>query len=305
MKKLTIEFARQCFLDGGCILLETEYINCDTKMEYRCSCENISYITFSSFQRGHRCVECGLKKMAEKRKPTFESVDKCFEENDCILLETEYKNCDTPMKYICNCGEESKITFYHFKNGQRCRICGIKKSSNKKKFSLKDAKKYFKDNGCKLLEKEYKTVTTPMRYRCSCGNISKISFSKFKNGQRCKKCGRIKMSIKMKGKNNYNYNHNLTDEEREIGRNYPEYREWRTSVYKRDDYTCQKCPQIGGRLVAHHIEGFSNNKDLRVDENNGITFCEDCHHEFHKIYGIKNVNRQQLEEFLRIVPKIN
>ena len=35
-------------------------------------------------------------------------------------------------------------------------------------------------------------------------------------------------------------------------------------------------------------------KDLK----NGITLCRDCHKKFHKIYGKKNNNKGQVEEFI-------
>ena len=35
------------------------------------------------------------------------------------------------MRYICNCGRESKISLLHFKNGKRCKKCGIEKNTGK------------------------------------------------------------------------------------------------------------------------------------------------------------------------------
>ncbi len=82
-------------------------------------------------------------------------------------------------------------------------------------------------------------------------------------------------------------------------RNLKEYKNWRTSVFKRDDYTCQKCDERGLYLEAHHIIPFKfiteeyelsfndiTNKFLILnaskyeklwDINNGITYCKECH----------------------------
>lgn len=49
------------------------------------------------------------------KKLTYEFVKNYFKEQDCELLETEYKNCDTKMKYRCKCGNESTIIFSNFK----------------------------------------------------------------------------------------------------------------------------------------------------------------------------------------------
>jgi hypothetical protein len=71
------------------------------------------------------------------------------------------------------------------------------------------------------------------------------------------------------------------------------YKNWRRSVFQRDDYTCQVCKQRGGTLNADHIFPFSkildkyNIKsvedaeacDFLWDLNNGRTLCRPCHKE--------------------------
>ena len=56
-----------------------------------------------------------------------------------------------------------------------------------------------------------------------------------------------------------------------------EDREWRTAIFKRDDYTCQMCGERGGRLQADHIEPVALRPDLRFDLDNGRTLCVPCH----------------------------
>jgi len=60
-------------------------------------------------------------------------------------------------------------------------------------------------------------------------------------------------------------------------RNSIEYEEWRTKVFERDLYTCQKCDQKGGYLQADHIKRFADYPDLRFELSNGQTLCIDCH----------------------------
>lgn len=54
-------------------------------------------------------------------------------------------------------------------------------------------------------------------------------------------------------------------------------RKWRRSVLERDNYTCQHCFSVGGRLQAHHIKEFATHPDLRFDVDNGLTLCKPCH----------------------------
>lgn len=61
-----------------------------------------------------------------------------------------------------------------------------------------------------------------------------------------------------------------------------EYRQWRKSVFERDNYTCVICGEVGGRINAHHIKLYKDYPKLRLDINNGITLCQECHRIKHK-----------------------
>lgn len=65
-------------------------------------------------------------------------------------------------------------------------------------------------------------------------------------------------------------------------RNTPEYKEWRLSVFERDNFTCADCDIKGGGLNAHHIKKFKDFPKDRYKINNGTTLCIKCHRKRHK-----------------------
>ena len=74
-----------------------------------------------------------------------------------------------------------------------------------------------------------------------------------------------------------------------------EYRLWRDTVFKRDDYTCQDCLCRGGVVNAHHIKPVAQiiaEHGLKSIESivgcnelwnlwNGVTLCYNCHKKRH------------------------
>jgi hypothetical protein len=83
-----------------------------------------------------------------------------------------------------------------------------------------------------------------------------------------------------------------------IARHRIETKLWKKSCLERDDFTCAKTGQRGGKLVVHHINNFAGFPELRTALSNGITLSNTSHIAFHKIYGYNNNTKEQLEEFL-------
>ena len=101
----------------------------------------------------------------------------------------------------------------------------------------------------------------------------------------------------LKEDKNINYKGGITPVNEKIRKSF-EYKDWRKEIFKRDNYTCKKCEQVGKILRAHHIYNFSTNPELRLVISNGLTLCDECHTEFHRIYGKINNNQEQITEYL-------
>ena len=56
-----------------------------------------------------------------------------------------------------------------------------------------------------------------------------------------------------------------------------EYKNWRRSIFIRDEFTCKKCGIKNVRLEVHHIKSYKENINLLFDCNNAITLCHNCH----------------------------
>lgn len=65
----------------------------------------------------------------------------------------------------------------------------------------------------------------------------------------------LQVRLKTSKSNHYNWKGGITSL-REMIRATSENRSWKQEVFKRDNYTCQKCKQVGHYLEAHHIKAF-------------------------------------------------
>ncbi|WP_226035626.1 HNH endonuclease [Aquibacillus saliphilus] len=289
-KKLSYEFVEKFFSDNGCELIDKAYIDARTPMKYRCSCGNKSKIRFDDFRRGKRCRQCGSAKVGKSNQTPYEEAERIFEEQGYKIERVENRNRRLIYFYTCPKGHKDYMYLTSFKKGHRCRQCAIEERGNKYRLDISVVSKIYEDEGCTLIG-DYINYETPVEYLCSCGNIAFGYIKAMKQGIKCG-CGY------KSGSESPNWNPNISQEEREEKRGYPEYHEWVQNVYERDDYICQCCGERGGKLHAHHIYNYSQHKDLRTDLNNGITLCDACHKDFHYFYGYQDNDEFQIKEFI-------
>lgn len=169
-----------------------------------------------------------------------------------------------------------------------------------------------------VLERDYSRPLGNVYWKCLClcGKYHIASGKDIRRGN-TKSCGclirelsseNIKkycaQFINKKGINSPRWRHDLSAEERLMRkkRNLIEnYNEWVKIIHIKCNRNCQKCSS-NKRLEAHHINNFADNILMATDPENGIILCHECHVLFHKIYGKKKNNKEQLLEFLSSIP---
>lgn len=237
----------------------------------------------------------GAKFFFSKNPYTIDNIKLWLKRNsEYSLVSTEYIGANEPLILYCSKHGEFEITWNKLLQGRGCQKC----SNRNKKYTLQEIKELLSEinPNIEILSKEYKDCFTKLTVKCKIdGNVWNVTWHNLlANGNGCPECKRQSF----KGENNHRYNPNLTDEEREIKRNYEEYPIWRECVYKRDGYSCQICNSSkSGELVAHHKNGWNWCKEQRFDVNNGVTLCSDCHKDFHNIYGYGDNTEEQFEEW--------
>jgi len=269
------------------------YIKCKCKI-----CGNEWDSDVSNLLTGYGCMVCsgndkntllGIKKELKEINPNIEILSDCYINNG--------------SKLKCKClidGYEWKANWRHLSQGTGCPICG-----GTKKLSIPEVEKMLGhiNSNIKIIGGTYETARSNLRCKCQiCNNEWEANWSHLKRGHGCPICALENRS----GEHHPRYNPNLTDEERENGRNMigESYTNWRRKVFEKDKYTCQCCgDNKGGNLTSHHLDGYNWAKDKRIDVDNGVTLCKLCHGEFHKIYKYGNNTKEQFKEFMINITK--
>lgn len=113
------------------------------------------------------------------------------------------------------------------------------------------------DKTCEVCNKVYRAFPYLSDTTRFCGKVCRLDW----------------MSMFYRGEKHWNWQGGKTTK-----RSYTrKYRNWRESVFKRDDYTCQICKARGVYIEAHHVKAWAHFPLLRYDIENGQTLCIPCH----------------------------
>ena len=253
----------------------------------------------------------GSNNLDRAKKGYVKFINKLNEQGHTLV--GSYNGTDTKVLIDFHCGHEVySMTPHSYMNGRGCLECArtnsvdIQRKAHTKKENIV-ANKYPQLIGCFANENDVYKYTyasnKQVLLKCPCCGYfknHKIKISDFVNqmtklgngfscdNPKCVNNKKHKESIAHGGKNSYRYNPNITDEEREQGRNIDGYGAWVYNVKSKANYTCDCCGYVGykydGIMRSHHLNDYHSNKELATDINNGVCLCKHCHKFFHVDY---------------------
>ena len=272
-QKHTIVYVKEQFEAEGYELLEDSYINNYTKMKYRCPEGHEHSMSWSSWNKGTRCVYC-----SGMIKPTIEFIRSEFTKEKYKLLTVKYINNEQRLHYICSEGHKHSITWGNFNKGKRCPVC-----AGNARLTIEFVTSEFEKEKYTLLSKAYINAFTKLYYICSEGHKHCITWNNFKKGERCPTC----YENNNFGANTVGWKGGISLEPYcEIWKD----QEFKADIRERDDNKCNNpyCWGTSDKLCIHHID--YDKKNCHPD--NLITVCNSCN-------ARANVNREWHTEFYK------
>ena len=184
--------------------------------------------------------------------------------------------------------EESKrkISETHKRIGFKPKTCHLRG-----KDSFTYGKKWDESRRKKLSERNKRLgLIPPSRKGIKCSKEIRENMSRGQKGKIYSIETRKKCSLLRRGNKSNLWKGGVSNLQK-ILRSCFKYRQWRSDVFTRDDFTCKSCGVRGGKLQVDHIKPLSiilkeNNvktfeEDLICEEiwnmNNGRTLCIECH----------------------------
>src|SRR3990167_3553908 len=243
------------------------------------------------------------KKMSEsrlKRKETLGYLHSFETRKKLSLLHTGYRFSDASRRKI------SETIKKYYKNGGIKYWLGKKLSEEtKKKMSTyaKDIGRKVSFSGRKHTEESKKKMSEKLKGRTfSEETRKKFSLARLGTHPTLETIEKLRnkifttehrknLSLANRGGNGSNWKGGVTPLLDQI-RILLEYKQWRKTIFERDNYTCQQCKQRGAELNVDHYpktfaQIFYENNISSLDDamncqefwdiNNGRTLCKDCH----------------------------
>ena len=245
MTKISYEYVKNEIEKAGYILISSEYVDAKTYLSYICpkhKNKGTLKITWNKFQQGSGCKSCAYEKNASNRRTSVSHIKEQMSKRNYTLLETEYVNNQTKMKYRCakHPNDDLHITWGNFQKGKGCKKCAFEKISLNKTKSYEEVNNCFKDCNYELTSKVYINNVQHLSFIC---NIHRdkgeqlIKYDRLQQGSRCNYC--TKEKIKKEKTLEYDFVFNLFDEKGLVLTT-----DYYTGNNQKLNYFCKNCPDI-------------------------------------------------------------
>lgn len=99
------------------------------------------------------------------------------------------------------------------------------------------------------------------------------------HSRRISEAKRYAPNLKIRGSQHWNWKGGVKLKN-DIERNSSKYKDFRQSIFCRDDFTCRACNRRGGKLEVDHVMSFAKFIKLRYNPNNCRTLCKSCHRKY-------------------------
>lgn len=125
--KKEYEDVKKSFEIEGYVLLSTNYLNCESKLMYKCPNGHIRETTWSVWRKGYRCPEC-----SGKAKLCIDYVTDIISKEGYTILDTVYHNNHQNLNLVCPNGHNYSVSYANWRSkSYRCPKCsewGVSKS---------------------------------------------------------------------------------------------------------------------------------------------------------------------------------
>lgn len=210
---------------------------------------------------------------------------------------------DMPVIDNCpSCNEERQVNLNQSRKNKPCSKCFhnspemVQAKQNQNKIKSEETKQKMRDSHWS--KNGVQSPFKGQRHSKSVKEVlSKLGLEQFTNlTSRELELHKIKSSLQ-RGRTIETFTGFTTSESTRI-RQSAEGKAWTYDVLSKSNFTCVKCDQRGGKLHAHHLNGFNLFPEQRFDINNGTCLCESCHGKFHEVYGKGDNTKDQFDEWV-------
>lgn len=179
MRKVEKNFIKN-IEDGGCRIIGT-YQGATVAVNLECPCGNLFTRTpqtvKKSIAKGSSilCEKCRYLESAMKRRKDNSEVDIILNSISSRCM-SKYKNINTKMKFVCECGAEYERTFEMVERSLKktgdsvCISCSRGDREPPNKLDIETISKICTDNGAILLSERYEMNKSPLSFIGSCGH---------------------------------------------------------------------------------------------------------------------------------------